>query len=53
MESNGQGWVRMLCIKCGTMCVRACLNGCGSVMLVIVSGSEFQYVIVWGKKENL
>ena len=30
------------------MCVTACLNCCGSVMLAIVSGREFQSFIVRG-----
>ena len=29
--------------------VRACLNCCGSVMLAVVSGNEFQSFIVRGK----
>ena len=48
MESNGQGWVRMLCLF-GTKCVRAFLDCCGSVMLAIASGNEIQYFIVRGK----
>ena len=32
--------------------MRACLNCCGSVMLAIASGNEFQSFIVRGKQEN-
>ena len=33
----------------GTEWVRACLNCLGSVVLVTVSGCEFQYFIILGK----
>ena len=34
-------------------CVKANLNLCGSLIVAILSGSEFQSVIVLGKKEYL
>ena len=39
-----------LIVLLGTEWVTACLNGWGSVMLVIVSGSEFQLVLFWGNR---
>ena len=44
MESNGQGW---------GACVKANLNLCGSLIVAILSGREFQSFIVLGKKEYL
>ena len=45
MESSGQGW------GAWSKCVKANLNLAGSIIVACLSGSEFQSVIVLGKKE--
>ena len=49
MESNGQGWGAWSWSKC----VEANLNFCGSLIVAILSGSEFQSITVLGKKKYL
>ena len=51
MESNGQGWGAWSSLV--EMCYKANLNLCGSLIVAILSGSEFQSFIVLGKKEYL
>ena len=52
MESNGQGWVRML-VGLLVSCIKAFLKCSGSGMLTIAFGREFQSLIVGGKYEHL
>ena len=51
-ESNGQGWSAWS-TSLVEMCFKANLNFCGSLIVAMLSGSEFQSFIVQGKKEYL
>ena len=48
MGSNRQGWGAWSSL---VKCVKYNLNLCGSLIVAILSGNEFQYFIVLGKKE--